>query len=224
MIFGWQIQLFYWKHLGAHYDAHIFSFISLMSTCSVDTGKKLREQRIFDQSFDDYWVIVVNMHECGCFYHRRVSREGDWGICPSSFTKKFFNLLGFLRKNPENPPLKFFHTTNLKIPPLEKFLATHCFITIGVIKASCITRLTICLAFQRTVLYFNKLSNLFILKCPLFLKINLDKMDLSPEPNKQRWRKKNLSSRGHFGRKICNPLFFQKISSHESIFYVFNER
>jgi len=46
----------------------------------------------------------------------------NWGT-NHTFDEKFFNLLGFLRKNPENPPPHFFIQKFL-ITPLEKFLAT----------------------------------------------------------------------------------------------------
>jgi len=54
-------------------------------------------------------------------YQARSQRGGGWigGFVLPPFTQKFFNLLGLLRKIPENlpPPLKFFHTKKLKILP-----------------------------------------------------------------------------------------------------------
>jgi hypothetical protein len=53
--------------------------------------------------------------------HRRVARGGIGGQIPP-LAKKFFNLLGFLRKKIQKIFwFKFFHTKNLKIPPTKNF-------------------------------------------------------------------------------------------------------
>jgi hypothetical protein len=49
--------------------------------------------------------------------HRRVARRGDWGTNPPLRQKNFFILLGFLRKTSKIPPLNFFHTKILVVPP-----------------------------------------------------------------------------------------------------------
>jgi len=64
----------------------------------------------------------MNLGE-GCLI-RRVAR-GIGGFVPL-FTQKFFNLLGFLRKKPENPPPPPLNFSIQKISkfPLKKFLPT----------------------------------------------------------------------------------------------------
>jgi len=53
----------------------------------------------------------------------RVARGGDWGISPPPFHPKILQFARVFEKKTENPPppLKFFHTKNLKIPPLKNF-------------------------------------------------------------------------------------------------------
>jgi len=72
-------------------------------------------------NFSFFAIPYILAIQLGNLSDRRVARLGD--LSPP-FTQKFFNLLGVLRKKPEDPSSpKFFHTKILKIS-LKKFLAT----------------------------------------------------------------------------------------------------
>jgi len=78
-------------------------------------------QRIFFLVFLGFSLIkVINFFIQTRCVARALQREGMGDLSPP-FTQKFFNLLGFLRKKPENPPLKFFHTKILKISFWKNF-------------------------------------------------------------------------------------------------------
>jgi len=56
---------------------------------------------------------------------RGVFREGFWRSKPLPFLGNFFNLLGFLRKKSQKPPLNFlFHTKNI-LKPLPRKISGY---------------------------------------------------------------------------------------------------